>query len=691
MSSCEVSKRRQRVGAEARDKFVAMTLWRQAKLPPSAASQELLVLGPERLGGQGLDPEQEESGNRAILSLLTDPEVCDQVDLVLTWRAASGARCAAYEAWSRRGLVRFVRRLGRDGRLAFEVIERLGENPLARQDERALRTVEEEKAASRASGFDADDAAHRFIRAEHQSYPFAYERVAQLFDSPNAPDLVISPQDWSQGIQPGTHGALNVRQSRAPLWFAGPRVRPGHYDLAGRAIDIAPTLLAASDFPKIDGCDGTGRTSSERGVDPDVYLKRQDGRVLTEILNEHAPAASRVYIFLLDGLSHTELERRLAAEPGALPGLRRLRERAAVLASGSIVNFPSITWPSHMSIGTGAWCGHHDVVNPSYYLREKGELVSPQGQQLHTEGFVSGAVETIFEAFHRVRGPQALTASIYEPLGRGADHAVLEGRNLAERARLRLLTAELLGDCDPRWTADGQEGVARESLVDARGLAQVIELFTRPDLAAPHCVFHELTLTDGAGHDYGPHHPGLVAALDETDRRIGRVLDVIERRGLLEETLFVVTADHGMSPQDVSLRANPARHVERIGMAAVVAEPMIWLRDVAVTVERAHDGRTARVLVFENDPLASGERLPIEGAEVLVEAHAPQAESRPQRVAHGRTGAGGVFGFATPSDLSADQLAVVVRAEGRNPRRLLLDGRSLSLDLRAALYGPASR
>ena len=654
-------------------------------------SNDSLILGPERQGGQGLDPQQEESGNRAILALLTDPEVRDQVDLVLTWRAAHGDSSAAYEVWSRRGLVRFVRRGGRDSRLAFEVVELLGENPLVRQDEAALRTIQEEIAASRASGFAGEEAPRRFVRAQYQSYPFAYERVAQLFDSPHAPDLVVSPEDWAQGIQPGSHGALNVRQSRAPLWFAGPCVRPGHYDVAARAVDIAPTLLAACGFPKIDGCDATGRTSSERGVAPDVYLKRQDGGVLAQILNERAPTASRVYIFLLDGLSHTELERRLAEDPAALPGLRRLRERAAVLDSGSIVNFPSITWPSHTTIGTGAWCGHHDVVNPSYYLREKGELVSPQGQQLHTECFLNAGVETIFEAFHRVRGPQALTASIHEPLGRGADHAVLEGRNLADRARLRVLTAELMRDCDSRWEADGQSGVARESLVDARGVAQVIELFSRPDLAPPHCVFHELTLTDGAGHDYGPHAGGLVAALDETDRRIGRVLDVIEGRGLLEETLFVVTADHGMSPQVIALRANPARHVERIGMASVVAEPMIWLRDVAVSVEHANDGRTARVLVSENDPLASGQRLPIEGAEVLVEAHAPHAEGQPRRVAHGRTGSGGVFGFATPSDLAPDQLAVVVRAEGRNPRRLRLDGRNLALDLRAALYGRASR
>jgi len=61
------------------------------------------ILGPERAGGQGLDSNQEESGNRAILALLTDPEVRDQTDLVITHRGD------AYEVWAARGMVRFQR------------------------------------------------------------------------------------------------------------------------------------------------------------------------------------------------------------------------------------------------------------------------------------------------------------------------------------------------------------------------------------------------------------------------------------------------------------------------------------------------------------------------------------------------------------------------------------------------------
>jgi len=656
--------------------------------PRAPASPSPRPFGPERPGGQGLDPEQEESGNRAIVALLADAETREQVDLVITWRSGPGGGEGAYEVWSRRGLVRFRRLLHPDGSLGFEVLEVVGRNPLERQDAAVLSTLAEEQAAARASGFEAEDPARRFVRAEHQSYPFAYERVAQLFDSPHAPDLLISPNDWTQGLQPGTHGGLHVRQSRAPLWLAGPRIRAGRHALAARAVDVLPTALAACGFPEIDGADASGRTASERGRPPDVLLRRQDGRVLEEILDRAGPAAERLYVFLLDGLSQTELERRLEADPAALPGLRRLRARAAVLAHGSIVNFPSITWPSHSAIGTGAWCGHHDVVNPSYYLREKRETVSPQGQQVRTEGFLSPAVETLYEAFRRVRGAGARTAAIHEPLGRGADHAVLEGRNLGDRARLKALTAEVSSDCDPRWERDGQAAVARESVLDARGVAQVIELFTRDDAPPPVCVFHELALTDGAGHDYGPHDAGLEAALDESDRRVGRVLDLLESHGLADETLFVVTADHGMSPQDVSLRANPARHVERIGLACMVAEPMIWLHDLAVEVERAADGRTARVTVHENDPLPSGERPPVEDAEVRVELHEPGAA--PRRLVEGRTGPGGVYGFATPSDVDSVALAVSVHAPGRNPRRLLLDGTRLAVDPRRALYGDAS-
>ena len=72
---------------------------------------EPILHGPEELKDQGLGAHQKASGDRAIEALLTDPGVSDQVDLILTYRhgAPPHGEQGHYEAWSRRGRVRFRR------------------------------------------------------------------------------------------------------------------------------------------------------------------------------------------------------------------------------------------------------------------------------------------------------------------------------------------------------------------------------------------------------------------------------------------------------------------------------------------------------------------------------------------------------------------------------------------------------
>jgi hypothetical protein len=640
------------------------------------------VLGPERHGGQGLDHNQEESGNRAILALLRDSPAADQVDLVITCRDST------YEVWAARGMIRF-QRFTANGALRFEVVEQIGDNPIEAQSHTAVATCEEELAAACASGRPSDDVNRAFIEPSQLTYPHACERIAQLFDSPYAPDVAISPKCYTFGLQPGQHGALDVVQSRAPLAFAGPGIRPGLYGSGPRHVDIAPTICRLMSFPFVDGKDWSGRTATERGVEPDVYLQRQDGQVLEEILVSGARSArssgfgppALVYFAIFDGLSNSELQYLLDRNDPAVASLRRILDRSARFRFGSTVNFPTITWPSHSATFTGAWCGHHDIVNPTYYERETRRGLVPQAQGRMTEKYLGGGVETLYEAFHRVLGPRAFTASIHEPQGRGADHAALEGRVVGPRDRLKALTAEYAAEISPRYRAEGREAVHREAVLDSRGLAQVMVLFDDPSHALPVLVAHEFTLTDGAGHEYGPHGDGLRTAIAETDRRLGRVLDMLAAKGLLESTLFVFTSDHGMAAQDVSLKADPARHPERIGMKTVTGEPMIWLRDLDVQVEMAADGRTARVLVLDNDPGVSGEKPPVPGTEVLVQG--PGAFP----IAKVVTNEAGLAGFATPADARAGEIVLAVHHRDYNPRHLCLDGTNLAIDLRRELYG----
>ena len=643
--------------------------------------------GPERPGGQGLDHNQEESANRAIHMLLASYEGRAWTDFVATFRADREGN-GAYEAWAARGMVRWTRHYGARGGYEYRVVEVVGQNPLERQDHRALHTLEQQLAAGR-----ENHPERAYIEPENLTYPHAYERLSQLFDSPNAPDLAVNPRSYAYGRQPGQHGALDVIQARSPLIFSGPGIRPGEsIEADAKQVDIAPTIARLLGFPLVDGRDGSGRSSSERGVSADVYFKRQDGRVLDEVIDSSSSARpERAYILLLDGQSHMELTYRLRTEPSAVPNLRRLIARGAMLKYGSMTNFPSITWPSHNAIGTSCWSGHHDIVNPTYYLRERKETVSPQGQTFDTAKFLGDEVETLFEAFHRVFGSWngmtgAFTASINEPCTRGADHAALERRLVGDREWLKQLTAETEGDISPRWTEELQaHGHHTIGLTDNRALAQARQLFLDESHPAPMFVFHEFSLPDGAAHDYGPHHDGAREALDETDVRIGHILSLLESKGLFESTLFVVTTDHGMALQDTSLQANPARIPERGGMAAVTTEPLIYLRDLDVGIGVAHDGRTAQISVLDNDADVASVKRPVSGAQVLVTDH------RDGKVASARTDEGGNAGIAIPADLLPSELAVAIHADGYNSRHMRLDGSNLALDLREALYGTRTR
>jgi len=641
---------------------------------------------PERVGGQGLDPNQEESGNRAIIALLTD-DAHGPTDWLATYRHDSDGG-GAYEVWSLRGMIRFQRFFDTDGGgYGYEVIDQSGENPIANQDPTAVATIAEEVEASAKSGFDASDPNRAFMSPETLSYPLAFERIAQLFDSPNAPDIVVNPRSYAYGRQPGQHGSADVVQSRAPLVFSGPGIKhAGTTDALCAQVDVAPTLARLLGLPLIDGMDSTGRSSSERGVEPDVYLHRQDGRPIDEIIDENV-RPERAYIFLLDGLSNTELKERLENDRESIPNLARLIERGLMFTYGTTVNFPSITWPSHNTLGSGAWCGHHDVVNPAYYVREARGTVTPQGQVWDTAKFVTGDVETLFEAVHRVHGKWdgeegVITASINEPCVRGAAHATLERRLLIKEEKLREMTRVNREDTNPRWKEEERESVHRYSFTDIQGTVQSMLLFGADDQPPPMFTFHEYALTDAVGHDYGPHSGAIRDALIETDKRIGKILDVIDARSLFESTLFVITTDHGMAPINTDLSANQVQAVLDAGLRAVVHAPLIYLLDMDVAIEHAKDGRTATITVVENDPTESGfeARPAVAGAKVEVIGHKGKIVSR------ATTDDFGVCGVPLPVDEDPEHLVIGVHHEKFNERHLRLDGTNVVEDARKRLY-----
>ena len=206
-------------------------------------------------------------------------------------------------------------------------------------------------------------------------------------------------------------------------------------------------------------------------------------------------------------------------------------------------------------------------------------------------------------------------------------------------------------------------------------------LYTDDTHPAPKFMFHEMPLTDGVGHDYGPHSEGQRTALDEADVRVGRILETLEARGLLSNTLFIITTDHGMAPTDASLKATQVRAVTDAGMKAVIPDPLVYLIDMAVTVTPHEDGRTAMVEVLTNDADATGERPPVAGAEVTLSGR------RASILARATTDGGGTCGVPLPPNAGLTELYITVNHDDFNPRHVRLDGTSVREDIRRLLYG----
>jgi len=307
---------------------------------------------------------------------------------------------------------------------------------------------------------------------------------------------------------------------------------------------------------------------------------------------------------------------------------------------------------------------------------------------------------------HRVYGRWdghrgAITASINEPCVRGAAHATLERRMLVDIEEFRHVTKAHVEDKSARWKEDGQDGVDRYSFIDTQGLAQALMLFSDESRPAPLFTYQEFALTDAVGHDYGPHHEAIALAVAETDKRIGKILSLLEERGLLESTLFVVTADHGMAPIDPDLAANQVQAVLDAGLKAVVPAPLIYLLDMEVIVEPAMDGRTVTVTVLENDADVHGEKPPVAEAEVRVigpatfvlrspfESLRTSGKAGPAQgvLAEAKTDGFGVAGLPLPVDADPARLVVSVHHEQFNPRHVRLDGSNVVEDIRARLYG----
>lgn len=448
-----------------------------------------------------------------VLDVLLAPELAHIVDLVV-WPDGGEIHVANSEGHAR------MSRLDPDA--GFTTVE--GRNPVENQDPLHGTPLP-------ASLADSSPPAAR------NAYPFAARRLLSTFADPErSADLHVvhsARHHWPErGGHLGEHGSLDAGQSRAPLVLSGCGIGlRGIAARAARVIDVGPTLAALAGCPF-----------------PDV-----EGSALTEFLDGRTPR--HVVGLLWDGANSTDLLD--LARTGRLPAVARLLERGGALQGGAVAEFPSVTLVNHTSALTGVGPGRHGIVGNVYFDRATGQQVlANDASTWHTAGdLLRPDVRTVFEV---VADAGALTACVNEPTDRGAGYStfgLVRSSDSGDGAR-SLQSGLPDPSADPHAT---QEFVAVDAdyawgtQVDGFGLVQMQQLFDgdNPDWPAPpRLTWWNTTLTDSAHHAGGPYSTIARASLADADRRLGVFLDLLDARGLLDETAFLLTADHGSEGAD---------------------------------------------------------------------------------------------------------------------------------------------
>jgi predicted AlkP superfamily pyrophosphatase or phosphodiesterase len=163
-------------------------------------------------------------------------------------------------------------------------------------------------------------------------------------------------------------------------------------------------------------------------------------------------------------------------------------------------------------------------------------------------------VETIHDAVHRSR-PGAVSISINEPCDVGADFSVFELLRRGEAVD-RAPRPEDLPDATQRFVRPSKD-YEWSSRIDHTAVEQFRGIWSGTyrgrSWERPTFSWVNFTLTDAAFHEGGPYSEIAAASVRDTDARIGHVVEAVERSGSLDETAFVVVADHGMQLADVTV------------------------------------------------------------------------------------------------------------------------------------------
>ena len=190
-----------------------------------------------------------------------------------------------------------------------------------------------------------------------------------------------------------------------------------------------------------------------------------------------------------------------------------LEAKGASAPQGMIPSYPSVTFPNHYTLVTGLYPEHHGIVENTFYDPARKQVYSYSDASTVTDGSWYGGTPLWVLAEQ-----QGMRAACFFWPGSEAD---IQGVRPSYYAKY-----------DTRFPND-------------KRVEQVLAWLRLPPPQRPHFITLYFSITDSAGHRYGPDSPQVADAVHEVDAALGKLEHGLDALKLPVD--LVVVADHGMA------------------------------------------------------------------------------------------------------------------------------------------------
>lgn len=268
----------------------------------------------------------------------------------------------------------------------------------------------------------------------------------------------------------------------------------------------------------------------------------------------------RVIYYLVDG-AHIDVIGELI-EKGELPNFKRIIDEGTFRKATTC--FPSTTGPAYLPFLTGHFPGTMDITGIRWF--DKKEFKRKRWFNTNSMRSYCGPEAGLFNTDMHADKPTLLellgrSYNLYNMITRGVSDAFDIGK---KGKGLLYMRAHFM---------------MRNHPVDEQGHNRIMEMLKKdPDFDFLFAVFPSV---DWDAHYYEIRDARTVEAYKIADRSIGEVRAYLEQQGIWDDTLFIMTSDHGLTPTHSHLDLSD--WFTDNGLKSV-SYPVIWRTNPKVSV-----------------------------------------------------------------------------------------------------------